>query len=129
MSDAIGGVVNIALVVFFLAVIAMYMAFNVNYQKAFNVKNKIISIYEEYKGNCNNDCKEEIQEYESTIGYGKYRMTEQPHEKCFNQYGYCIQGVQSNKTAEQYSEGATSNTKRCYFRIRTQIEIDIPLEM
>ena len=44
MSDAIGGVVNMMLVIFFIVFIALYMSFSINYQKAFNVKNKIISI-------------------------------------------------------------------------------------
>ena len=127
MSDAIGGVVNVALVIFFLTAIALYMAFNVNYQKAFNVKNKIISIYEEYEGDCETECKEQIQEYESKLGYGKHKMTEQAHEKCFNQYGYCIKGVQSTKPVKNYSEDAKSNKKSCYFEIRTQVEIDIPM--
>lgn len=127
MSDAIGGVVNVALVVFFLTVIALYMAFSVNYQKAFNVKNKIVSIYEEYSGNCTTSCKNDILAYEQTLGYGKHKMTEQANEKCFNQYGYCIKGIQSSKPVKTYSEEARSNTKYCYFRIRTQVEIDIPL--
>ena len=36
MSDAIGGVVNMMLVIFFIVFIALYMSFSINYQKAFN---------------------------------------------------------------------------------------------
>ena len=43
MRDAIGGVVNITIIVTFLVIVSGYLAFNVNYTKAFRVKNKIIT--------------------------------------------------------------------------------------
>ena len=46
MRDAIGGVVNITIIVTFLVIVSGYLAFNVNYTKAFRVKNKIITTIE-----------------------------------------------------------------------------------
>ena len=126
MSDAIGGVVNIALIVFFIIAIASYMAFNVNYEKAFNVKNEIVSLYEEYKGNCDSECKEKIKAYEDKIGYGNMKLTEKSKEKCFNQYGYCIKGVQAKKNSSSKSV-KNEYIQYCYFNIRTQVLIDIPI--
>ena len=43
MRDALGGVVNLAMIVVFLVLVCGYLAFNVNYTKAFRVKNYIIT--------------------------------------------------------------------------------------
>ena len=50
MRDAIGGVLIIEIIIVFLLVINSYLAFSVNYTKAFRVKNRIISIIENYEG-------------------------------------------------------------------------------
>ena len=50
MRDAYGGVVSISIVVVFLVLVSGYLAFNVNYTKAFRLKNKVISVLEEYEG-------------------------------------------------------------------------------
>lgn len=71
MSDSLGGTVIIVLIVLFITIVSGYLAFNVNYTKAFKMKNKIIDTYEKYKGNCDgdNDCNKEIDEYAEEIGY------------------------------------------------------------
>jgi hypothetical protein len=126
MSDAIGGVVNVALIVFFIVAIASYMAFNVNYEKAFNVKNEIVSLYEEYEGTCNSECKGKIKEYEDKIGYGAMKLTPKNKERCFEQYGYCVRGVKAkrNSSSKSYKSDAIVY---CYFSIRTNVLIDIPI--
>ena len=43
MRDAFGGIVNLTIIVVFLVIVSGYLAYNVNYTKAFKVKNKIIS--------------------------------------------------------------------------------------
>ena len=50
MRDAIGGVLIIEIIIVFLLIINSYLAFSVNYTKAFRVKNRIISIIENYEG-------------------------------------------------------------------------------
>ena len=52
MRDAFGGLINIAIIIVFLVIVSGYMAYNVSYAKAFNVKNKIISTIEEHEGKC-----------------------------------------------------------------------------
>ena len=71
MSDSLGGTVIIVLIVLFITIVSGYLAFNVNYTKAFKMKNKIVDTYEKYKGNCdgNSDCNKEIDEYANEIGY------------------------------------------------------------
>ena len=43
MRDAFGGLMNMVIIVVFLVLVSGYLAFNVNYTKAFRVKNKIIT--------------------------------------------------------------------------------------
>ena len=50
MRDAIGGVLIIEIIIVFLLIINSYLAFSVNYTKAFRVKNRIVSIIENYEG-------------------------------------------------------------------------------
>lgn len=138
MSDAIGGVVNIALVVFFVALIALYLSFNVNYEKSFNVKNKIIDLYEEYNGRCSarSKCQEEIIKYESSVGYASIKDTKKLVNvksdssgnkiKCSDALGFCIRGV--NNVTKGYSEGTVAPQEaRCYFEITTFVQVQIPL--
>lgn len=130
MRDAFGGLMNIVIIVFFLVLVSGYLAFNVNYTKAFRVKNKIISTLEEYEGNCNqgSTCDTKILEYMKTLGYstadpslsGK-RCVENSSAtwKCMNK-GYCV--------CEVDAAAATNDTKkRVYFKVVTQINIDIPI--
>lgn len=126
MSDALGGVVNVGMVVFFIIIISLYMAYNVNYEKAFNVKNEIVSRYEEYGGICNAKCNEKIEDFEAKIGYTKLKLNEtSKDEHCTNTYGYCVTGYPAK--ANSFSKSIKTKKKYCYFNIRTQILIDIPI--
>ena len=49
MRDAFGGIVNLSMIVIFLVLVCGYLAFNVNYTKAFRVKNYIITTMEQYE--------------------------------------------------------------------------------
>ena len=68
MRDALGGLVNIVIIVVFLVIVSGYLAFNVNYTKAFRVKNKIISTIENNEG-LDTDGKAKISDYMQSIGY------------------------------------------------------------
>lgn len=127
MSDAIGGVVNMMLILFFVVFLALYMSFSINYQKAFNVKNKIISIYQESNGICDDNCTSQIESYEEELGYGKMTMKIRGDERCPTGYGYCVIGVQANQTQGDNNILTNKATKKCYFKIRTQVEIAIPI--
>ena len=70
MRDALGGTVVLMIIVVFIVFALGYLAFNVNYTKAFRMKNKIISVYEDYKGDCSSsECQNTIADYAKTIGY------------------------------------------------------------
>lgn len=127
MRDAFGGVTNLVIIVVFLVLVSGYLAFNVNYTKAFRVKNKIISVFEQYEGNCQSNtvepgtCNGEIKAYMDGLGYSapNFNLTSEGYT-CH--YGYCF------KKIEVPAQTADPDTPRkSYFKIVTQINIDIPI--
>ena len=71
MRDAIGGSTTLVIIVVFIVIALGYMAFNINYTKAFRMKDKIVTLYDDYSGNCLNSskCQQEIKSYAKQIGY------------------------------------------------------------
>lgn len=120
MRDAFGGIANMVIIIVFLVLVSGYMAFNVNYTKAFRVKNMIITKFEQYEGNCgyNTVCDQEIQTYMASVGYSAPNFSINESGYTCN-HGYCYKG---------FSSGSTSDGKdKAYFKIITQINIDIPI--
>ncbi len=123
MRDAFGGVVNLTMIVVFLVLVCGYLAFNVNYTKAFRVKNYIITSLEQYEGNCTSGtaCSDKIQSYIKQVGYSA------PDFKLDDyvcNYGYCYKEF---KTSEESTGSVAESTKQVYYRVVTQINIDIPI--
>lgn len=71
MREAIGGAWLLSITVGLIALFTAYLAFSVNYSKAFKVKDAIVERIEKYEGFNKDDDKEmkEIREYLSKIGY------------------------------------------------------------
>ncbi len=133
MRDAYGGVVSISIVVVFLVLVSGYLAFNVNYTKAFRLKNKVISVLEEYEGagydnivdGCSEGICKEINSYASQIGYNVSSINT-PNDgrtwHCNKAVGYCVAKADAN------SSGSTITEKNAYyFDVITQININIPI--
>ena len=57
MRDSLGGIPILAIVTLFIVIALSYVAFNVNYTKAFRMKNKIIEILQKYNGGENKNLK------------------------------------------------------------------------
>lgn len=123
MRDAFGGIVNITIIIVFLVIVSGYLAFNVNYTKAFRVKNKIITTIEQYEGNCSNiggACDQAITDYMREIGYSVQTGFNLEGYDCRN--GYCIQRVEASA-----NEGIKENDGKVYYKVATVIYIDIPI--
>lgn len=123
MRDAFGGVVNLAMIVVFLVLVCGYLAFNVNYTKAFRVKNYIITSIEQYEGNCDEGttCYQKISDYINRIGYNAPDFTmDDPDYKCM--HGYCYKQFDASSEV-----GVSEGEKQVYYRVVTQINIDIPI--
>lgn len=138
MRDAVGGAVNLVIIVVFMVIVSGYMAFNISYMKAFKVKNKIISTFEEFDGNCDGQttCNTVIQEAMRTVGYNVSSMDESDAEsyssgestymkrnkaKCQLNGAYCY--------VDFYESSCMPGTKKRYhyYKIYTRVTMDIPI--
>lgn len=121
MRDAYGGIVNIMFIVVFMVVINGYLAFAANYNKAFRVKNKIISLIEQNEGWDNNkeDLKEKIQTEMKQVGYAVTDLDISGYD-CDKQWGYCVR--------QYYTSGPDQGeiTKITY-KVVTAVNVDIPI--
>ena len=119
MRDAIGGTMTLVIVVVFIVIALGYMAFNVNYTKAFRMKDKIISVYEKYNGYCNSNCKKEIEAYAKELAYSAGNKVVCPQGATLVKKLYCVKEVNATSIAD-------GKPKR-YFNIVTKINIEIPI--
>ena len=126
MRDAMGGSVTLIIIVVFIVFTMGYMAFNVNYTKAFRMKDKIISVYEDRNGKCedSNKCHSEIKKYASTIGYSTNNDITCDANYANYENLYCYQKVELNKSSD-ISYDDTDN--RYYYKIETKINLEIPV--
>ncbi len=139
MRDALGGTVTLMIIVVFIVFALGYMAFNVNYTKAFRMKNKIISVYEDYKGDCSStECQNTITNYARTIGYTTDLSMSCPSgfEKVKGMY--CVRETVVNSDKQYSSISHIKKSGRSgvslsdiktkhYFTIITKINIQIPV--
>lgn len=126
MSNAFGGIVNISFIVVFLVIVSGYLAFSVNYNKAFRVKNKIINSIEVCEGiegtptAGSNECAQKrINEYMSNIGYSlssNFRISN--YDQCGQ--GYCYKKIIDTE------EGTDAGIKY-HYNVATAVNIDIPI--
>lgn len=126
MRDAMGGTVALVIIVVFIVIALGYMAFNVNYTKAFRMKNKIISVYEDYDGNCLSDCRDSIKNYAKTIGYSTGNNMVCPNGYYNSDDIYCYQKVDASGGVS--AEGIIDDAKKkSYYRIITKMNVEIPI--
>ena len=121
MRDAIGGSIVIVIIVVFIVIVSGYLAFNVNYTKAFRMKNKIISYYDDYNGQCDTSaaCRKKIREYADDIGYRTANL-KCPAGSTAKENLYCSEHVDVS--------GSTRDTAaREYYKITTKINVEIPV--
>lgn len=124
MRDAYGGIVNITFIVAFMVIVSGYLAFSVNYNKAFRVKNKIISAIEECEGitESNDDCAhKEIEGYMNQVGYSVPGNFSINGWTCPQNKGYCYR---ENTVTEG---GRELGTGKSYYSVATAVNIDIPI--
>lgn len=121
MREAFGSVWTIQIILIFLVLINAYLAFSVNYTKAFRIKNNIISIIETQEG-FTEGAKTKTEAIMLDTGYnvsysnivvpgcesGGYKAIQN------NAGGYC---VKFNRTG----------TNSGYYSVKTYISIDIPV--
>ncbi len=141
MREALGGYLALVIIVLFIAIVSGFMAFSVNYNKAFKMKNKIIAVLEKYKNNPNNsDAQEEIKEYAKQISYN---VSEAYKKDCSSEgdtgytldktnTGWCYKIVDVNdESSYGYSDTNTLSDykefEKRYVDIKTFVSIDMPI--
>ena len=124
MRDALGGSVSIVIIVVFIVISLGYLAFNVNYTKAYRMKDKVISLYNENDGYCDTACREIIAKYATSIGYSTDNSI-----KCPDYYER-VGGLYCIKAIDVYggNEHVVGDQKRkIYYRVVTKINLQIPV--
>ena len=141
MNEGVGSTTIIVIIMVFVTFVSAYMAYNVNYTKAFRMKNKIIAEYEKYNGECNSTCENEIKSYSSTIGYEGTGINcddnfYKPTSTIYNAGStlkiisgttarYCIYKLKVDNQAT--GDIADVNKDAYYYRVVTRIDIKIPI--
>ena len=142
MRDAIGGVVNIQLILVFIAVVSGYLAFSVSYTKAVHVKDFIIDKIEQY-GEApteNETVRTEVEKYMNNIGYHGVANANVDASKYCDEFSTDKEGFKplAGDTTDYVickMEGGSIGgnnvgeepTKRNYYGVVTYITIDIPI--
>ena len=154
MKESIGGLPAITLIIFFIVVISGYIAFTINYSKAFKVNSKIKDIIE-YKADksgviFNNissygissefgSMQNEINKYLGEVGYSV--NANQVKQICTGDNGgkvgstsgfYVPSGSENWCIREVYTDidgdsGDTKKTGTVYFEVKTFVSVDIPI--
>ena len=137
MNEGTGGSIVLAIIVVAIAFIMSYLAYNVNYTKAFRMKNKVISLYEKCSGSCYGSCKNEIVQYRKDIGYDPKAITNcksipyvpDNAELVDNSSGngYCVFKITENRNNSPQIESQCQDSPRYYYRVITRINIVIPI--
>ena len=129
MRDAISGAMALQIILIFLIIINCYLAFSVNYTKAFRVKNEIRSIVEKNDGlTC--DALDQIQDLMIKT---KYAMNPEFENWCTNN-GYSVARTSAGSFCYKFNKVDVSGTsnenntyKGAYYTIATFVNMDIPL--
>ena len=136
MRDAIGGAMSIQIIIIFLLIVNSYLAFTVNYTKAFRVKNEIISIIEKNEGltgigesqissvaDDDSTACGQIQRYLKQVGYNtseytcEQGFTEQPG-------GYCTRAICEGT---HNSQNLGAQYVGAHYAVETFVQIKFPI--
>ena len=126
MRDAIGGVLSINLIIFVLFLVSGYLAYSVNYTKAFRVKNEIVNIIEEYEGLTGN-AQDEIKKVTSRMGYtvpgALVSSMKAQGFCCFDRDGYCVSATPSGTSTSSMND----DYQGWVYTVITYVNINVPV--
>lgn len=129
MRDAIGGVMSLQIIVIFLILVNCYLAFSVNYTKAFRVKNEIRSIIEKNEGLTDSACNQ----IKDLMFKASYSINEGYTTWCQNN-GYQVATTDAGSFCFKYElvdatgdKNPNNPYKGSYYTIATFVDMDIPL--
>ena len=128
MRDAFGGVFTLQLVVIFMIIVNCFLAFSVNYTKAFRAKNEVRSIIEKYEGlTC---CA--MKQIETVLAKDKYQLPK--NYSCPKGYTLAIDSGSTARFCVKVQkvdvDGGTdihNKYKGAYYSVVTYVNINIPI--
>ncbi len=131
MRDAFGGIFSIQMIVVFMIVVNCFLAFSVNYTKAFRAKNEIRSIIEKNEGlTCN--ALVQINEFLSKNNYNIGGFSDWC--SAYDKYDVAVNGNNTplfcykvNSVDITGSNSSNTKYKGAYYTIITFVNIDIPI--
>lgn len=138
MREALGGYYAYIVIVLFILVVSGFMAFTISYNKAFQMKNRAISVIEKYNNDVNNDnVTAELRDYARSIGYAADKFFVQAAEHggydCKNA-GWCYKVVDvvggNSDVKKSYDNGgkhAIDEYTSSYVEVQTFVSIQIPI--
>lgn len=135
MKDAIGNVYSLGFVFAFILIIASFLAYVINYNRAFQVKNKLLEVIKttndsqgsNWNGSSINAKRIEaqIKEYKKKMGYGAgidyVKSAKKDGWTCPENYGWCY------KIYPDPKEYQKEDIRYSYVRVMTFVSIDVPL--
>jgi hypothetical protein len=134
MRDALGGTVTLVIIVVFIVIALGYMAFNVNYTKACRMKDKIITLYDDFDGQCPSKCENAIRDYARTIGYSTDYSLHCPDDfssvnelYCISKKEYLDQDNSRGNSSITQITGKSDIKPKVYYKIVTKINLKIPI--
>lgn len=121
MRDAFGGAANVLFIAIFIAIVNGYLAFTANYNKAFRIKNRIISLIEQNEGYDSSDeaLKEKIKNEMKKIGYNADVELSLDDYDCVNELGYCVK--------EENAPGKSDELEKKQYTVVAVVNVDIPV--
>lgn len=127
MRDAIGGTFSLQIILFFLVVINAYLAFSVNYTKAFRIKNNIIAIIEQQEGYTTSSALGDTDSAQTRIfnlmKSANYTI-DRNSLRCNEGYTQIYDTMQNTGFCLQLHKNADGSG---YYSVITQVNIDIPI--
>ena len=128
MRDAIGQVFTLQIIFVFVLLINGYMAYSVNYTRAFRVKNQVVNIIEQYEGPYNEEGLAKINSYIQQTSYNvtNSQMTDYISDtngeaECPGYNGWCY--VAHDVSIDE----ADGERNGKYYTVVTFVNIDIPV--
>ena len=128
MRDAIGGLVNVQIILVFIVLVSGYLAFSVNYTKAFRVKNKIITAIEQNEGDISAATSDngDLWNYIRQVGYNP-SFSRNTQERIMDELG---DGSACNVDlgfCYKENDFSTPTLTKKQYRVVTIISVDIPI--
>lgn len=135
MREATGGIYALGIVFAFIIIISSFLAFTTNYNKAFKMKNRIITILEQHHNDpSNSEVQKQIREYAQSIGYSASKEYTRgcngvDYALDSNNTGWCykINQVSSNKTMSTSGDKGIQEYTSTYVDVVTFVSIDVPI--